>query len=110
MHADTVLARSMASLSGLMGWSHGLQVAWRRRKVMAELATLDDHLLRDMGITRQDVESVLADPSEGDPTLRLAGRAREARWGRRASAREERRWATLLEEAEKPSASDRRAA
>ena len=66
--------------------------------------------IRDMGITRQDVESVLADPSEGDPTLRLAARAREARWGRRASAREERRWATLLAEAEKPPASDRRAA
>ncbi len=110
MRADTVLTRSLARLSGWMGWTRALQAAWRRRRVMAELASLDDHVLRDMGITRQDVESVLADPMQGDPTLRLAARAREARWGRRASAREERRWAALLDEAETPSTSDRRAA
>ncbi len=54
-----------------------------RRQVMADLAHLDDHMLRDIGVTRADVRDAVAAPLFEDPTQLLVLRAKE----RRAAAR-----------------------
>lgn len=60
--------------------------AWENRRVVGQLGGLDDHMLRDIGITRQDVASVLAEPLFRDPSQKLAERARATRVASRASA------------------------
>lgn len=57
--------------------------AIERRQVMAEIAHLDDHMLRDIGVTRADVRDAVAAPLFADPTQLLVVRAGE----RRAAAR-----------------------
>lgn len=104
MRAVVIVSRSSTTFAAMAAWIRSIRMAWARRKILGELASLDEHLLRDMGITRQDLESVLADPGLEDPTLRLALRAREARYGRRASALEARHWAAMVSEADKPAA------
>ena len=64
----------------------GLKRAWERRRVVGRLGLMDDHMLRDIGITRQDIHSVLAEPLHRDPTERLAARAAEMRAARRSAA------------------------
>ncbi|WP_051679296.1 DUF1127 domain-containing protein [Xanthobacter sp. 91] len=54
-----------------------------RRQVMAEIAHLDDHMLRDIGVTRADVRDAVSAPLFEDPTQLLVVRAKE----RRAAAR-----------------------
>lgn len=54
-----------------------------RRQMMADLAHLDDHMLRDIGVTRADVRDAVAAPLFEDPTQLLVLRAKE----RRAAAR-----------------------
>lgn len=105
MVAEVILIRSGSLWAKMRAWVRAVESTWARRKIMHELVCLDDHLLRDMGITRQDLESTMADPALGDPTLRLAARAREARCGRRASAMEERRWRRRLGQFDRPSGS-----
>lgn len=56
----------------------------RTRKVMHQLAAMNEHELRDIGLVRQDVESALALGLDEDPTRLLAARAHE-----RAEARRE---------------------
>jgi hypothetical protein len=51
---------------------------------MQQLAGMNEHELRDIGLVRQDVESALALGLDEDPTRLLAARARE-----RAEARRE---------------------
>jgi uncharacterized protein YjiS (DUF1127 family) len=53
------------------------------RRCIAELAGLDDHALRDIGLTRQDLRDATAAPLGSDPTAQFAERARE----REAAAR-----------------------
>lgn len=84
----------------ILGAIAAVRGAWQRRKVVRQLVALDDYLLRDIGITRQDVESALAGPGAFDPTVRLAERARDARVGRRAAALEDRAVAALLSQAD----------
>ncbi len=107
MRADVLVNRSIDILARMAALGRAMKMAWARRKLLGELGSLDDHLLRDMGITRQDIASVLAEPGLEDPTLRLAARAREARRGQRATALEERRWAAMLSETERPAATGR---
>ena len=80
-----MLAVGRALLAG-MGMLKGFQTAWQRRRVLGQLAGLDDHMLRDIGLTRQDLLSVLGEPLYRDPTVWLALRADEARRARRALA------------------------
>ena len=47
------LARMRAIPVAMFGW---LAAALRRRRGRKELARLDDHLLRDVGLTRHDIE------------------------------------------------------
>ncbi len=54
-----------------------------RRQMMAELSHLDDHMLRDIGVTRADLRDAAATPLFEDPTQTLVTRVRE----RRAAAR-----------------------
>jgi uncharacterized protein YjiS (DUF1127 family) len=59
------------------------------RRVLAELAAMDDRGLADIGLRRQDLRDVTALPLSADPTAALAQRARErerlARTARRAA-------------------------
>lgn len=57
-----------------------------RRQVMADLAHLDDHMLRDLGVTRADVRDAAAAPLFEDPTQLLVLRARERRAAERLAA------------------------
>lgn len=59
-----------------------------RRQVMAELAHLDDHMLRDIGVTRADLRDAAASPMLTDPTQVLVQRASERRAHARRLARE----------------------
>ena len=67
-----------------------LKTGWERRRMIGQLGALDDHMLRDIGITRQDIISSLAEPMFRDPTVQLAARALDARQARRARALETR--------------------
>ena len=55
----------------------------------------DDHMLRDIGLTRFDLDSALVEPMLADPTLVLADRARDLRRHQRALAQEAQAWAEM---------------
>ncbi len=63
-------------------------VAMRNRRQARALLSMDDQMLRDIGITRSDVHSVLSGPLRHDPTRRLTVLAVERRSAARATARE----------------------
>lgn len=50
---------------------------WSYRRTMTELVTLDDHMLKDIGITRSDVRKGILQPYSDDPTTRLRIQAME---------------------------------
>ena len=58
--------------------------AYRNRNDASVLASLDDRMLADIGITRSDVRDALAEPLWHDPTDLLRARALERRLGRHA--------------------------
>jgi uncharacterized protein YjiS (DUF1127 family) len=80
------------ALARCAGAMFAVKTAWERRRLIGQLGALDDHMLRDIGITRQDIVSVLAEPMFRDPSQKLAERADAARLGRRALAEEARRF------------------
>ena len=49
------LARRVAA------WPLGLMTYWHRRATIKALQELDDHTLRDIGLTRADIEDVMRD-------------------------------------------------
>jgi uncharacterized protein YjiS (DUF1127 family) len=53
-----------------------LRAAWRQRRELRRLAAFDDRMLRDIGVSRGDVERALASPfrHEVDPERRPRGR------------------------------------
>lgn len=57
--------------------------ALRHRRDMAILASVNDHMLADMGLTRGDVNDAFAEPQWRDPTAVLAARVHERRSSRR---------------------------
>ena len=57
------------------------------RRVLANLARLDDHMLKDIGLSRSDLSDAAALPFLSDPTTKLLERAAERRAARRAVAR-----------------------
>ena len=75
-----------------------------RRSVVFGLASFDDHLLRDIGLTRADVDAALVEPRTTDATVVLAARAQEHRQHQRAQARDAHLWLS------EPQKLDRRAA
>jgi uncharacterized protein YjiS (DUF1127 family) len=57
--------------------------SWRSRRGILPLAEFDDHLLADIGLTRDDVRRALDLPLSHDPGMelqRLAFGNRERRW------------------------------
>jgi uncharacterized protein YjiS (DUF1127 family) len=57
--------------------------AARTRKVMHQLAAMNEHQLRDIGLTRDDIVSAQAVALDQDPTYLLAARAKERAESRR---------------------------
>ncbi|MGR7996300.1 DUF1127 domain-containing protein [Xanthobacter sp. ZOL 2024] len=55
------------------------------RRVISQLAGLDDHMLRDIGITRADLRDAAAEPLGADPTRVLVLRSTERRVAQRLS-------------------------
>jgi uncharacterized protein YjiS (DUF1127 family) len=53
--------------------------AWSNRRRLADLSEFDDHLLADLGLTRNDVRQALDLPFAHDPTLELQRRALQNR-------------------------------
>ena len=53
--------------------------AWRHRGDFVLLSSLDDRMLRDIGLTRGDLNDALAEPLWRDPTAVLVRRQRERR-------------------------------
>ena len=57
--------------------------AWNNRRHLSRLSDLDDHLLADLGISREDVRWALDLPFSYDPGIELqkrAMRSRQCRW------------------------------
>ena len=84
-----------AAITAVVRFAAKVQEAQGRRRVMYGLATLDDHMLRDIGLTRCDVDAALVESTLTDGTLLLAERAREARLHQRALAQEAQAWAMM---------------
>jgi uncharacterized protein YjiS (DUF1127 family) len=66
----------------------GLWRSARNRRSVAKLLDWDDRMLRDIGLTRGDVSSVMALPTGQDPSYRLNELSGERRAAIRADARE----------------------
>ncbi|WP_407048322.1 DUF1127 domain-containing protein [Methyloraptor flagellatus] len=81
--------------------------AHMRRREVRELLGWNDHMLKDIGITRGDVASAYASPYPVDPTARLKIMAVERRAAAREQARERLRAADERPSQANSSASDR---
>ena len=84
--AAFISGQSGSAPAGALHWlSRTLQAAYRahlRRRQMIRLSEADDHLLADIGITREDVRWALDQPFSHDPGIELQRRAlRESRRG-----------------------------
>lgn len=53
--------------------------AYKNRRAMAELAHLDERMLRDIGLTRGDLRDAISEPLWRDPTNILVKRSHERR-------------------------------
>lgn len=60
----------------------GVARAFEGRRVLSDLASFDDRMLKDIGLSRSDLRNAAAEPIFRDPTAILAGRVEESR-GRR---------------------------
>lgn len=69
----------------------------QRRAVVNSLASLDDHMLRDIGLNRCDVDSALEQSRLVDATVVLAERAMATRRHGRAMALEAQAWASMVD-------------
>jgi uncharacterized protein YjiS (DUF1127 family) len=58
-------------LSGLLAFAGRILQAWNNRRQIADLAEFDDHMLCDIGLTRQDVRYALELPFSHDPGREL---------------------------------------
>ena len=93
MRAPNSAPSTLATLaSAVVRFATRLHEAGEHRRVVHSLASLDDHMLRDIGLTRFDVEAALVEPALTDGTLVLAERAREQRQNQRALAQEAQAW------------------
>ena len=81
----------LPSTTTMLGWiarrvdTIGRVLAGRR--VLRELASFDDRMLQDIGLSRSDLRNAAAEPLYRDPTSLLAGRVDESRGRRTTRAR-----------------------
>jgi len=54
-----------------MAWPLALMSYWHRRATIKTLRELDDHTLRDIGLTRADLEDALRDRSSADLWMQI---------------------------------------
>jgi len=77
--ADSALRRTADALSrGAAGLIKGWQQYQERRATYQALSKLDDRLLRDIGLTRADIEGSAGDLSELEATVDVAAPTRAA--------------------------------
>jgi uncharacterized protein YjiS (DUF1127 family) len=62
-------------LHTLVRTAHETLDAWKRRRQVARLVEFDDHMLADIGLTREDVREALDLPFSHDPGRVLQLRA-----------------------------------
>jgi len=80
-HAEAVksaaepFGRTIAvALASVMTRIRSLAVAFRHRRDAAVLASFDDRMLADIGLTRRDVREAFSEPPWRDPTALLVNR------------------------------------
>ena len=56
------------ALAALTRRARHLVVALKHRRTLARVADLDDHLIADIGLTREDLDARLNEPFWRDPT------------------------------------------
>jgi uncharacterized protein YjiS (DUF1127 family) len=73
LHAPSALQRFVyAVVAALRSTAADWQRFRRRRAMLRELETLDDHMLRDIGIHRSEVSSLVAELIGAAPATRRA--------------------------------------
>jgi uncharacterized protein YjiS (DUF1127 family) len=79
LHAPSALQRFVhAVLRALRGTAAAWQCSRRRRAMQRELESLDDHMLRDIGVHRSEVSSLVSELIGAAPATR---RAAMRQWG-----------------------------
>ena len=66
----------LAALRRIGGWPARV---YRARRLMHQLSALGEHELRDIGLTRLDLQATSALPFDADPSLLLRRRAESRR-------------------------------
>jgi uncharacterized protein YjiS (DUF1127 family) len=72
-------AATAATPGPFAGFIAGIARIVQGRRAAAELTRLDDHILSDIGLTRDDVLAAFERPMVEDPTVHLASVVRERR-------------------------------
>ena len=75
---------AQGALTSLLQAVRSALQAWNSRRKLATLSDMDDHLLLDIGLDREDVRVALDLPFMQDPGIELQRRAvhnRVSRWG-----------------------------
>ena len=63
------LTASLARVGSVVGLAFGgVATRWRHRREIRNLAEFDDRMLSDIGLTRSDVSSALAEPLHLNPS------------------------------------------
>jgi uncharacterized protein YjiS (DUF1127 family) len=78
-------ALDRAGAAAARGVRHVCEIL-RNRRDAAVLASFNDRMLADIGLTRSDLRDAFAEPPWRDPTAILVARARERRTARRRGA------------------------
>lgn len=81
---STPLARMLMQVAG---FAVKVARAHENRRALSQLAQLDDHMLRDIGVTRSDLRDAASEPLWRDGTHVLISRSVERRAAARLAAR-----------------------
>lgn len=79
MSSFALFHRPASRRSGPLSVLRSLIDNWRKRRRLRAMLELDDHILKDIGITRRDVLVVLGRPLSTDPVRQLECRSRARR-------------------------------
>jgi len=73
LHAPTALQRFVFSVvAALRSTAAAWQRNRRRRAMLRELESLDDHMLQDLGVHRSELDSLVAELTDAAPATRRA--------------------------------------